>query len=87
MLKIVAGTQNQAQAEMIVARLASIGITAISQLSLGNPERGGGGGRMVYVEERDVQRARELLAEDESPISDEELARLAEEAGGPPAGG
>ncbi len=87
MLKIVAGTQNQAQAEMIVARLASIGITAISQLSLGNPEMGGGGGRMVYVEERDVQRARELLAEDESPISDEELARLAEEAGGPPAGG
>jgi hypothetical protein len=80
MLKIVAGTQNEPQADLIIARLAEIGITAISQLSLGNPEMGSGGGRMIYVEERDVERARELLAIEEQPFSDDELARLSEEA-------
>jgi hypothetical protein len=81
MLKVVAGAANQPQAELIVGRLAEIGIAAVSQLSLSNPEMGASGGRMVYVEERDVERARELLAVDEPPFSDEELARLSEEAG------
>ena len=81
MLKIVAGAQNQPQAELIVERLAAAGITAISQFSSGNPEFGAGGGRMVYVEERDAERAREVLAGDEQPVSDEELTRLSEAAG------
>jgi len=81
MLKIVAGAQNQPQAELIVERLAEAGITAISQLSSGNPEFGAGGGRMIYVEERDAGQARALLAEDEQPVSEEELTRLSEAAG------
>ncbi|HEX4436934.1 MAG TPA: DUF2007 domain-containing protein [Solirubrobacteraceae bacterium] len=81
MLKVVAGAANQPQADLIVGRLAEIGIAAVSQLSLGNPEFGASGGRMIYVEERDVERARELLAVEEPPFSDEELARLSEEAG------
>ena len=81
MLKVVAGAANQPQAELIVGRLAEIGIAAVSQLSLSNPEMGASGGRMVYVEERGLERARKLLAADEPPFSDEELARLSEEAG------
>ena len=79
-LRVVAGTQNQPEADLIVDRLARAGITAISQLSSGNPEFGAGGGRTIYVEERDEQRAREVLATDEPPFSDEELARLSDEA-------
>jgi hypothetical protein len=81
MLKVVAGASNQPQADLIVGRLAEIGISAVSQLSLSNPEMGASGGRMVYVEERDVERARELLAAEEPPFSDEELAQLSEQAG------
>jgi hypothetical protein len=81
MLKVVAGAANQPQAELIVGRLAEIGIAAVSQLSLSNPEMGASGGRMIYVEERDLERARELLAAEEPPFSDEELAQLSEEAG------
>jgi hypothetical protein len=81
MLKVVAGAQNQPQGELIVERLAAAGITAISQLSSGNPEFGAGGGRTIYVEERDADRAREILATDEQPISEEELTRLSEAAG------
>jgi hypothetical protein len=81
MLKVVAGAPNQPQADLIVERLAEIGIAAISQLSLGNPEFGAAGGRTIYVEERDVERAKALLAVEEPPISDEELTRLSEQAG------
>jgi hypothetical protein len=81
MLKVVAGAANQPQAELIVGRLREIGIAAVSQLSLSNPEMGASGGRMVYVEERDLERARELLAVEEPPFSDEELGRLSEQAG------
>ncbi len=81
MLKVIAGAQNQPQAELIVERLAAEGITAISQISSGNPEFGAGGGRMIYVQERDAERAREILAVEEQPFSDEELTRLSEAAG------
>jgi hypothetical protein len=81
MLKIVAGAPNEPQATLIVERLAAAGITAISQLSSGNPEFGAGGGRMVYVEERDLERARAVLETEEPPFDEDELARLSEEAG------
>jgi len=84
MLKVIAGTQNEPEAELIVERLAQAGIVAISQLSSGNPEFGASGGRMIYVEEHDVPRAREVLAVEEPPFSDEELAELSERAGREP---
>ncbi len=80
-LKVIAGAQNQPQAELIVERLAAEGITAIAQLSSGNPEFGAGGGRTIYVQEHDAERAREILAVDAQPFSDEELTRLSEAAG------
>ncbi len=81
MLKTVAGAPNESQADLIVARLAAAGITAVSQLSLGNPEFGAAGGRMIYVEELDLARARQVLAAEEAPFDEDELARLSEEAG------
>jgi hypothetical protein len=80
MLRPVAGTTNQPQADLVLARLAEAGITAISQLSSGNPELGASGGRTIYVEEEDVERARELLATEEPPFTDEELGELSERA-------
>jgi len=80
MLRPVAGAANQPQADLIVNRLAQAGITAISQISSGNPEFGAAGGRTIYVEERDAERARAVLAEAEAPFSDEELAELSEQA-------
>ena len=59
MLRVLAAASNQPEADMIVGRLAGIGITAISQLALGNPEMGASGGRTIYVEERDVERRHE----------------------------
>jgi hypothetical protein len=81
MLRPIAGTTNQPQADLIVERLAAEGITAISQLSSGNIELGASGGRTIYVEESDVERAREVLALEEPPFSDEELGELSEAAG------
>jgi hypothetical protein len=84
MLRVVASAANEAEAEMIAGRLAGIGIAAVSQRAIGGPEWGGSGARNVYVEEQDLERARELLAADEPPFSDEELGRLSEEAGREP---
>ena len=66
--------------ELIVQQLAAAGISAVSQLSSGNPEFGASGGRTIYVEEQDLERARAALADTVSDISDEELAELSEAA-------
>jgi hypothetical protein len=80
-LKVIATAANQPEGELIVARLAQAGITAVEQRVSGNPEFGGGGWRYVYVQEGDLERARAVLAIDQPPFSDEEIARLSEEAG------
>jgi hypothetical protein len=80
-LKVVATVASEAEAEMVRGRLSESGIQAISQRTIGGPEWGTSGGRYVYVDEADVERASALLASYEEPISDEELARLSEEAG------
>jgi hypothetical protein len=80
MLKPIAGATNEPQADLIIQQLAEAGISAVSQLSSGNPEFGASGGRTVYVEDEDVERAREVLANPDPPFSDEELGRLSEEA-------
>jgi DNA-binding IclR family transcriptional regulator len=79
-LRPVAGAQNEPQAELIVQRLAAAGISAVSQLSSGNPEFGSSGGRTIYVEEADLERARAALADEEPAFTDDELAELSEQA-------
>ncbi len=79
-LKVIATAANQAEGELIVARLSQAGISAIEQRASGNPEFGASGGRYIYVRDSDVDRARAVLAVDEPPFTDDELARLSEEA-------
>ena len=83
-LEIVASAANGAEAELVRQRLLSEGIHAISERTIGSAEWGSSGARNVYVAEADADRARAALAE--SPLSDEELARLSEEAGREPTG-
>jgi hypothetical protein len=79
-LKVIATAANQAEGELIVARLSQADIGAIEQRASGNPEFGGSGARYIYVQEADLERARTVLAVDQPPFSDEELAQLSEQA-------
>jgi hypothetical protein len=45
------------------------------------PRRGAAGPHDVYVRAADLERAREVLKEDEGGFDEDELARLSEEAG------
>ena len=81
MLRPVAGARTEPEADLLVQRLAAAGISAVSQLSSGNPEFGSSGGRTIYVEDADVERARAVLGDTENEFSDEELAELSERAG------
>jgi hypothetical protein len=80
-LKVVATVANEAEAELLCGRLSQAGIHAVSQRTIGGPEWGSSGGRYVYVDETDLDRARALLKSAEGSISDDELARLSDEAG------
>lgn len=84
MLKIVTSVSSEPEAQMICQRLSESGITAIPERSIGGPTWGRSGAQDVYVDESDLERARALLASEAQPVSDEELARLAEEAGPAP---
>jgi type III secretory pathway lipoprotein EscJ len=79
-LRVVASATSDAEAEMICARLASVGIEALHKpdSGIGATQIGGGGGHDVYVQEQDAERALELLSAQE--FSDEELAELSEQA-------
>jgi len=79
-LKVIATAANQAEGELIVARLSQADISAIEQRASGNPEFGGSGARYIYVQEADLERARAVLAVDQPPFSDEELSQLSEQA-------
>jgi hypothetical protein len=75
-LKIVARASSAAEAVMVCGRLTEAGIRTM---------RGAGrwgSGRDVYVKEQDLERSREVLKADEGGFSEEELARLSDEAGG-----
>lgn len=63
---------------MIRVRLAHAGIGALYQRSIGGPEWGAAGGQYIYVEAKDLQRAREILGIAEAP-SEDELIRAEEE--------
>jgi hypothetical protein len=79
-LKVVATAANQAEAGLILARLAGAGISGIEQRTTGNPEFGASTARYIYVQASDLDRAREVLAIDEPPFSEDELAELSEQA-------
>ncbi len=80
-LKSVTTVGSEAEAEMVCDRLLAEGIHAISQRTIGGPEWGYSGARVVLVDAKDLDRARAVLASEEGAFSDEELARLSEEAG------
>jgi hypothetical protein len=80
-LKTVTTVGSEAEADMVRDRLLSADIHAISQRTIGGPEWGGSGARAVFVDAKDLDRARAVLASEEGTFSDDELARLSEEAG------
>jgi len=80
-LKIVTTVGSEAEAELIRERLLAADIQAISQRTIGGPEWGFSGARDVFVAARDLDRAHEVLEQDEGSFSDEELSRLSDEAG------
>jgi hypothetical protein len=79
-LKVVATVANEAEAELVRTRLADAGIQALAQRTIGGPQWGSSGSRYVYVDEADLDRATAVLAAQEEPFSEDELARLSEEA-------
>jgi putative signal transducing protein len=81
MLEIVTTVSSEPEAEMVRDRLLTADIHAISQRTIGGPEWGFSGARNVLVDAKDLDRARTVLGSEEAAFSDEELARLSEEAG------
>ena len=79
-LEIVTTVGNEAEAEMVAARLSEAGIRHMSRNASGGIRLGAAAARDVYVEARDLDRAREVLKADEG-FSEEELAQLSDEAG------
>ena len=79
-LKIVTTVSNEAEAEMVAERLSEAGIRHMSRTASGGIRLGAAAARDVYVEEQDLERAREVLEAD-AGFSEEELARLSDEAG------
>jgi hypothetical protein len=77
-LVIVASAVNEPEVALIRAQLADAGIDSVTK-GPNIAQAGPAGASDVYVEERDEQRAREVLAA--PPLSDEELAELSEQAG------
>jgi hypothetical protein len=69
---------NEFEAQIIAERLEEAGISAIQKSPLG-PRWGDGGRRDLYVEDRDLARARQTLKDAEA-TSEQELDRLSEEA-------
>ncbi|MGA2320293.1 MAG: DUF2007 domain-containing protein [Solirubrobacteraceae bacterium] len=78
--KIVTTVSNEAEAEMVAERLSEAGIRHMTRTASGGIRLGAAAARDVYVEEQDLDRAREVLNVDQG-FSEEELARLSDEAG------
>jgi hypothetical protein len=85
MLVVVAQGRTEVEAQMICGRLETAGIEASYRRSSDAiPQIGSGAGHAVYVDSDDLARAREAIEGAEPQFSDEELAKLAAEAGPPP---
>jgi hypothetical protein len=61
-LQVVATAGSVPEADLICQRLAEAGIQAMAQRSIGGPEWGASGSQYVYVQARQLARAREVLA-------------------------
>lgn len=83
-LKIVTTVSSEAEAELVRQRLSAADIQTILQRTIGGPEWGSSGARNVFVDARDLDRARAVLKADEGSFSDEDLGRLSDEAGREP---
>jgi hypothetical protein len=79
-LRILTTVSNEAEGEMVAERLSEAGIRFSVRLAGGGIRLGAAAARDVYVEQQDLDRALEVLEVDEG-FSDEELARLSDEAG------
>lgn len=79
-LKLVTSVSTEAEAEMVAERLSEAGIRFTVRLASGGVRMGAAAARDLYVDEQDLDRARQMLEVDEG-FSDEELARLSDEAG------
>lgn len=79
-LKIVTTVENEAEAEMVAERLSEASIRFTVRLASGGIRLGAAAARDVFVDAQDLDRALEVLSVDEG-FSDEELARLSDEAG------
>jgi hypothetical protein len=79
-LKIVATANDEMQAELIMGRLSEAGIHCMGSGGAGF-QRGMTRSRDVYVNAKDLDRARAILHADEGGFDEDELARLSEEAG------
>jgi hypothetical protein len=77
-LKVVTTVGSATEATLVCGRLMEAGIRA----SHGGGRWSAKGARDVYVEAHDLDRAHAVLKDDEGGFSEEELARLSEEAGG-----
>jgi hypothetical protein len=79
-LKIVASA-SQMEADIVMGRLSDAGIRCMPSPGLGGYGRGMPQTVGVYVNAKDLDRARAVLKEDEGGFDEQELARLSEEAG------
>jgi chemotaxis regulatin CheY-phosphate phosphatase CheZ len=77
--KIVASVGNEAEAEMVRESLSEAGIRSSTQMSSDGIGLGDAASRDVYVETQDYEAALEAL--NAAVPSEEELARLSDEAG------
>ncbi len=80
-LRSVTTVGSGAEAELVRDLLLAEGINAITRRTTGSVEWGPSGARSVLVDAKDLERAQAVLASQEGAFSDEELARLSEEAG------
>jgi hypothetical protein len=79
-LEVLTTVENEAEAEMVAERLSEAGIEHSSRMASGGIRLGAAAARDIYVRADDLDRARETLKDDEG-FSEEELARLSEQAG------
>jgi hypothetical protein len=80
-LKAVTAVTSEAEAQIVLDLLEGADIQAILQRTIGSVEWGSSGARDVLVDEADLERARAVLEANEGAVSDDELARLSDEAG------
>ena len=78
--RLLTSTPGPFEADVIVGRLGDAGIAALIKAPIQSRMGDVVGGRDVYVEEDQLDRARQVLAEAQG-VSDDELARLSEDAG------